>query len=140
MMYVLDWITCCCYLALSKIRYIDWDIESSAIINSGVIVGIMLINLSNLILLSFSPITLQTLYNYGTIYYVSTIAIAMSFVSLRYYYFRKDALSSMENIFRERKLDRCWLLIAVDTSIIIFSFALLFFVAQYVKSKGIIFG
>lgn len=61
MLYILDWITCCSYMALSKIRYIDWDMESSAIINSGVVLGNLFIAISSILLQFLSPDKLQFL-------------------------------------------------------------------------------
>ena len=140
MMYMIDWITCCCYMMLRKFHYADWDAESSAIVNSGVVVGIWLIIISNLFLLSFSPDSLQRIYDYGKIYYVGAFAIAICGVSLRYYYLRKDAIPLMEAVFKSKGWDKGWLLFVVSAVILVGSIVIGFFVAQYVKSQGIVFG
>lgn len=140
MMYILDWITCNCYMMLRKIHYADWDAKTSAIVNSGVIVGIFLIILNDLLMLTFFPRMLQTIYSYGKYYYISMIALAICGVFSRYYYFRKDAISLMSETFKGKRWNRGCFLFVVDICILIGSFALLFFVVQHVKSKGVIFG
>ena len=138
MMYILDWITCCCYMALSKLRYIDWDPESSAIVNSGVIVGCFVMAGVNLVLLYFSPHMLQTFYGYGNFFSVFIFGLAQSALFLRYYYFRKDAISIMQRIFIQKNWDKLWFLIIMDIFTLFGSFAILFFVVQYVKWRGIV--
>ena len=139
MLYILDWITCCSYMALSKIRYIDWDMESSAIINSGVVLGNVFIAVSSILLQFLSPDKLQFLYNNGKIYWISMYALAIIICILRYYYHRKNALSFMVEEFKRRGLDKGWFLFFVSIILLIGSFAILFLISQYLKKQGVVF-
>ena len=138
MLYILDWITCCSYMALSKIRYIDWDMESSAIINSGVVLGNLFIAISSILLQFLSPDKLQFLYNNGKIYWISMYALAIIICMLRYYCHSKNALSSMVEEFKRRGWgDKGLFLFFVSTVLLIASFAILFLISQYLKKQGI---
>ena len=77
MMYIIDWITCCCYMALRKLKYSEWDAKYSAILNSSVIVGCLLIILIDAALMYVSPQLLQAIYNHGVMFYIAIMAISL---------------------------------------------------------------
>ena len=41
MIYILDWITCCCYMALRRIKYSETGAETTAVANTSLIVGLL---------------------------------------------------------------------------------------------------
>jgi cobalamin synthase len=113
-------------------------VESSAIINSGVVLGNLFIAISSILLQFLSPDKLQFLYNNGKIYWISMYALAIIICMLRYYYHSKNALSSMVEEFKRRGWgDKGLFLFFVSTVLLIASFAILFLISQYLKKQGI---
>ena len=96
MMYMIDWITCCCYMMLRKFHYADWDAKYTAILNSSVVCGFLFIAVVDMILLIVSPERLQYLYDYPRTRYVLSDFIILFLLIIRYYYLRKDAIPLME--------------------------------------------
>ena len=140
MMYMIDWITCCCYMMLRKFHYADWDAKYTAILNSSVVCGFLFIAVVDIVLLFAFPNELQCLYNYPKIRYVLSLFIVLSLLNLRYYFLSKDAIPLMKKRFKEKGLHNVWKLLVINAIIWLGSFGIGFFVAQYVKSQGIVFG
>ncbi len=139
-MYMIDWITCCCYMMLRKFHYADWDAKYTAILNSSVVCGFLFIAVVDMILLIVSPERLQYLYDYPRTRYVLSDFIILFLLFIRYYYLRKDAIPLMKAVFKSKGWDKGWLLFVANAVILVGSFGIVFFVAQYVKSQGIVFG
>ena len=97
-MYILDWITCCCYMMLRKIHYTKTGAETSAVANTCVIAGLWFITITNMFLWIISPTTLQWIYHKSNVYSITMMAIALAFIYLRYYYLRKNAISLMAKV------------------------------------------
>ena len=140
MMYMIDWITCCCYMMLRKFHYADWDAKYTAILNSSVVCGFLFIAVVDIVLLFAFPNELQCLYNYPKIRYVLSLFIVLSLLNLRYYFLRKDAIPLMKKRFKEKGPHNVWKLLVINAIIWLGSFGILFSIAQYVKSQGIVFG
>ena len=140
MMYIIDWITCCCYMMLRKFHYADWDAKYTAILNSSVVCGFLFIAVVDIVLLFAFPNELQCLYNYPKIRYVLSLFIVLSLLNLRYYFLSKDAIPLMKKRFKEKGPHNVWKLLVINAIIWLGSFGIVFFVAQYVKSQGIVFG
>ena len=140
MMYIIDWITCCCYMMLRKFHYADWDAKYTAILNSSVVCGFLFIAVVDMILLIVSPERLQYLYDYPRTRYLLFGFIILFLLFIRYYYLRKDAIPLMEKRFKEKGPHNVWILLVINAIIWLGSFGILFVVAQYVKSQGIVFG
>ena len=140
MMYMIDWITCCCYMMLRKFHYADWDAKYTAILNSSVVCGFLFIAVVDIVLLFAFPNELQCLYNYPKIRYVLSLFIVLSLLNLRYYFLSKDAIPLMKKRFKEKGPHNVWKLLVINAIIWLGSFGIVFFVAQYVKSQGIVFG
>ena len=140
MMYMIDWITCCCYMMLRKFHYADWDAKYTAILNSSVVCGFLFIAVVDMILLIVSPERLQYLYDYPRTRYLLSGFIILFLLIIRYYYLRKDAIPLMEAVFKSKGWDKGWLLFVANAVILVGSIVIGFFVAQYVKSQGIVFG
>ncbi len=140
MMYMIDWITCCCYMMLRKFHYADWDAKYTAILNSSVVCGFLFIAVVDIVLLFAFPNELQCLYNYPKIRYVLSLFIVLSLLNLRYYFLSKDAIPLMKKRFKEKGPHNVWKLLVINAIIWLGSFGILFVVAQYVKSQGIVFG
>ena len=140
MMYIIDWITCCCYMMLRKFHYADWDAKYTAILNSSVVCGFLFIAVVDIVLLFAFPNELQCLYNYPKIRCVLSLFIVLSLLNLRYYFLSKDAIPLMKKRFKEKGPHNVWKLLVINAIIWLGSFGILFVVAQYVKSQGIVFG
>ena len=140
MMYIIDWITCCCYMMLRKFHYADWDAKYTAILNSSVVCGFLFIAVVDIVLLFAFPNELQCLYNYPKIRYVLSLFIVLSLLNLRYYFLSKDAIPLMKKRFKEKGPHNVWKLLVINAIIWLGSFGILFAIAQYVKSQGIVFG
>ena len=140
MMYMIDWITCCCYMMLRKFHYADWDAKYTAILNSSVVCGVLFIAVVDIVLLFAFPNELQCLYNYPKIRYVLSLFIVLSLLNLRYYFLSKDAIPLMKKRFKEKGPHNVWKLLVINAIIWLGSFGILFAIAQYVKSQGIVFG
>ena len=140
MMYMIDWITCCCYMMLRKFHYADWDAKYTAILNSSIVCGFLFIAVVDIVLLFAFPNELQCLYNYPKIRYVLSLFIVLSLLNLRYYFLSKDAIPLMEKRFKEKGPHNVWKLLVINAIIWLGSFGILFAIAQYVKSQGIVFG
>ena len=102
MMYMIDWITCCCYMMLRKFHYADWDAKYTAILNSSVVCGVLFIAVVDMILLIVSPERLQYLYDYPRTRYLLSDFIILFLLFIRYYYLRKDAIPLMKKRFKEK--------------------------------------
>ena len=63
MLYIIDWITCCCYMMLRKIHCTKTGAETSAVANTCVITGLWLIIITDLILWITYPSILQRIYS-----------------------------------------------------------------------------
>ena len=137
---MIDWITCCCYMMLRKFHYADWDAKYTAILNSSVVCGFLFIAVVDIVLLFAFPNELQCLYNYPKIRYVLSLFIVLSLLNLRYYFLSKDAIPLMKKRFKEKGPHNVWKLLVINAIIWLGSFGIGFFVAQYVKSQGIVFG
>ncbi len=139
-MYMVDLITCYCYMMLRKFHYAEWNAKNTAIINSSVVLFFIFTALLDILLLFVSPDKLQILYDYPNTRYVLTILIFMIILDSRYYLFRKDAIYLMQEKINRSGQNNGWLLFIITSSILIGSIIIGFLVAQYVKSKGITFG
>ena len=139
-MFVIDWVTCCCYMMLRKFHYEDWNAKCTAVVNSFVVFGFLFIGFTDVVLFLYSPRYLQFLYDYGKIRYVLSLAIVATPLFVRYYFFRKDAISLMEERIRNKGMNRGWLLFVLTAGILVASLAVSFIVAQYIKSQRIAFG
>lgn len=139
-MYMVDLITCYCYMMLRKFHYAEWNAKNTAIINSSVVLFFIFTALLDILLLFVSPDKLQILYGYPNTRYVLTILIFMIILDSRYYLFRKDAIYLMQEKINRSGQNNGWLLFIITSSILIGSIIIGFLVAQYVKSKGITFG
>ena len=89
-MYMVDLITCYCYMMLRKFRYAEWNAKNTAIINSSVVLFFIFTASLDILLLFVSPDKLQILYDYPNTRYVLTILIFMIILGSRYYLFKKD--------------------------------------------------
>ena len=139
-MYMVDLITCYCYMMLRKFHYADWDAKFTAIINSSVVLFFIFTASLDILLLFVSPDKLQILYDYPNTRYVLTILIFMIILGSRYYLFKKDAIYLIEEKMNRSRYKNGWFLFIITSSILIGSIIIGFLVAQYVKSKGITFG
>jgi hypothetical protein len=125
---------------LRKFHYADWDAKYTAILNSSVVCGFLFIAVVDMILLIVSPERLQYLYDYPRTRYVLSDFIILFLLFIRYYYLRKDAIPLMKAVFKSKGWDKGWLLFVANAVILVGSIVIGFFVAQYVKSQGIVFG
>lgn len=139
MIYILDWITCCCYMALRWIKYSETGAETTAVANTSLIVGLLLISAFDIILFLVSPELLQKLYHYGKLYYVATLFFSICLIYSRYYLLRKDAISIMEERFKKKKLTNVWILNIIEWSILLFAFYLCYCTTDFIQSRGIVF-
>ena len=139
-MYILDWITCCCYMMLRKIHYTKTGAETSAVANTCVIAGLWFITITNMFLWIISPTTLQWIYHKSNVYSITMMAIALAFIYLRYYYLRKNAISLMAKHFNEKGPHNGLILFFVNFSILIGSITGCIIMGLYIKSQGIVFG
>ena len=139
-MYMVDLITCYCYMMLRKFRYAEWNAKNTVIINSSVVLFFIFTASLDILLLFVSPDKLQILYGYPKTRYVLTILFFMIILDCRYYLLKKDAIYLMEEKKNRSGQNNGWLLFIITSSILIGSIIIGFLVAQYVKSQGIIFG
>ena len=138
-MYIIDWITCCCYMLLRKCHYSEWDAKFTAILNSSVVLGFLLVAINDIVLQLTFPGLLFKLYHYGKVYWFLMHTIAMVFIALRYYCLCKDAIPLQVAHLKENGPHNGWILLPITASILIGSIAIGFFVSQYTKSQGIVF-
>ena len=127
-------------MMLRKFHYADWDAKYTAILNSSVVCGVLFIAVVDMILLIVSPERLQYLYDYPRTRYLLFGFIILFLLIIRYYYLRKDAIPLMKAVFKSKGWDKGWLLFVATAVILVGSIVIVFFVAQYVKSQGIVFG
>ena len=139
-MYMVDLITCYCYMMLRKFRYAEWNAKNTAIINSSVVLFFIFTALLDILLLFVSPDKLQALYSYPKTRYVLTILFFMIILDSRYYLLKKDAIYVMEGKINRNGQNNGWLFFIITSSILIGSIIIGFIVAQYVKAQGITFG
>ena len=138
-MYMVDLITCYCYMMLRKFRYAEWNTKNTAIINSSVVLFFIFTASLDILLLFVSPDKLQALYSYPKTRYVLTILFFMIILDSRYYLLKKDAIYVMEGKINRSGQNNGWLLFIITSSILIGSIIIGFIVAQYVKAQGITF-
>ena len=140
MLYIIDWITCCCYMMLRKIHCTKTGAETSAVANTCVITGLWLIIITDLILWITYPSILQRIYSKSNVYSLSMITIAIGLIYFRYYYLRKDAILLMEKHFNEKGPRNVWILFFINFFVLIGSIVGCIIMGLYIKSQGIIFG
>lgn len=140
MMYIIDWITCCCYMALRKLKYSEWDAKYSAILNSSVIVGCLLIILIDAALMYVSPQLLQAIYNHGVMFYIAIMAISLGILVLRYFRICKDCLKQFDDMMSEKKKLYIWIYILSPFVILVGVIAGCIIMGEYLKTQGIMFG
>lgn len=138
-MYMVDLITCYCYMMLRKFHYAEWNAKNTAIINSSVVLFFIFTASLDILLLFVSPDKLQALYSYPKTRYVLTILFFMIILDSRYYLLKKDAIYEMEGKINRSGQNNRWLLFIISSSILIGSIIIGFIVAQYVKAQGITF-
>ena len=139
-MYMVDLITCYCYMMLRKFRYAEWNAKNTAIINSSVVLFFIFTASLDILLLFVSTDKLQILYGYPKTRYVLTILFFMIILDCRYYLLKKDAIYVMEGKINRNGQNNGWLFFIITSSILIGSIIIGFLVAQYVKAQGITFG
>ena len=139
-MYMVDLITCYCYMMLRKFHYAEWNAKNTAIINSSVVLFFIFTASLDFFLLLVSPDILQILYLYPKTRYVLTILFFMILLDCRYYLFKKDAIYLMEGKMNRNIKNNGWLLFIMTSSILIGSIIVGFLISQYIKSLGIIIG
>jgi len=139
-MYMVDLITCYCYMMLRKFGYAEWNAKNTAIINSSVVLFFIFTASLDFFLLLVSPDILQILYLYPKTRYVLTILFFMILLDCRYYLFKKDAIYLMEGKMNRNIKNNGWLLFIMTSSILIGSIIVGFLISQYIKSLGIIIG
>ena len=139
-MFIIDFITCCCYMMLRKFHYAEWNAKNTAIINSSVVLFFIFTASFDIFLLFVSPDILQILYLYPKTRYVLTILFFMILLDCRYYLFKKDAIYLMEGKMNRNVKNNGWLLFIMTSSILIGSIIVGFLVSQYIKSLGITIG
>lgn len=91
-MFLVDSITCYCYMMLRKLHYAKWDAKNTAVINSSVVLNCVLNTFLDIFLFFVSSDLLQSLYNFPKTRYVLSIFFCMVFLDCRYYIFHKDAI------------------------------------------------
>ena len=125
-MFLVDSITCYCYMMLRKLHYAKWDAKNTAVINSSVVLNCVLNTFLDIFLFFVSSELLQSLYNFPKTRYVLSIFFCMVFLDCRYYIFHKDAI-----IIKSK-----WLLFIITPSILVGSIAINFLVTQYIGSQN----
>lgn len=140
MFYVLDWITCCCYLILRRFNYPEWDAKFTAVLNSSVIVGCISIVFTDGCLVFTNFPMLQEMYNSGSLFYISVFGLSLFLLLLRYYYFSKDIISQIEKNITIKDKYCSWKLIISFIFILISSISGCVLMGEYIKSQGIVFG
>ena len=140
MMHLIDLLTCCCYMMLRKIHYAEWDAKYTAVLNSSVVIDFIINSLLDIFFLIVSPNILQYIYYFPKTRYLLSGFIILILLILRYYFLQKNKLDIMDKYYKGTSMDKGYLLFIITACTLVCSFAVLFFVAQYVKSKGIVFG
>ena len=140
MMHLIDLLTCCCYMMLRKIHYAEWDAKYTAVLNSSVVIDFIINSLLDIFFLIVSPNILQYIYYFPKTRYLLSGFIILILLILRYYFLQKNKLDIMDKYYKGTSMDKGYLLFIITVCTLVCSFAVLFFIAQYVKSKGIIFG
>ena len=140
MMHLIDLLTCCCYMMLRKIHYAEWDAKYTAVLNSSVVIDFIINSLLDIFFLIVSPNILQYIYYFPKTRYLLSGFIILILLILRYYFLQKNKLDIMDKYYKGTSMDKGYLLFIITVCTLVCSFALLFFVVQYVKSKGIVFG
>lgn len=140
MMHLIDLLTCCCYMMLRKIHYAEWDAKYTAVLNSSVVIDFIINSLLDIFFLIVSPNILQYIYYFPKTRYLLSGFIILILLILRYYFLQNNKLDIMDKYYKGTSMDKGYLLFIITVCTLVCSFAVLFFVAQYVKSKGIVFG
>lgn len=140
MMHLIDLLTCCCYMMLRKIHYAEWDAKYTAVLNSSVVIDFIINSLLDIFFLIVSPNILQYICYFPKTRYLLSGFIILILLILRYYFLQKNKLDIMDKYYKGTSMDKGYLLFIITACTLVCSFAVLFFVAQYVKSKGIVFG
>ena len=140
MMHLIDLLTCCCYMMLRKILYAEWDAKYTAVLNSSVVIDFIINSLLDIFFLIVSPKILQSICYFPKTRYLLSGFIILILLIIRYYFFQKNKLVIMDKHYKGTSMDKGYLLFIITVCTLVCSFALLFFVVQYVKSKGIVFG
>lgn len=139
-MHLIDLLTCCCYMMLRKILYAEWDAKYTAVLNSSVVIDFIINSLLDIFFLIVSPNILQYIYYFPKTRYLLSGFIILILLILRYYFLQNNKLDIMDKYYKGTSMDKGYLLFIITVCTLVCSFAVLFFVAQYVKSKGIVFG
>jgi hypothetical protein len=127
-------------MMLRKFHYADWDAKFTAVLNTSVVVGMFVYAIIDIVLILFFPTSLQFFYNYPKIRILTSDIIILMLLVIRYYYCKKDILDFMSNSFEYTRIDNGYLLTLITVVILIGSFVIPFFIVQYVKTQGIVFG
>ena len=135
-MFLVDSITCYCYMMLRKLHYAKWDAKNTAVINSSVVLNCVLNTFLDIFLFFVSSELLQSLYNFPKTRYVLSIFFCMVFLDCRYYIFHKDAICLIGGKINPSIIKSKWLLFIITPSILVGSIAINFLVTQYIGSQG----
>ena len=127
-------------MMLRKIHYAEWDAKYTAVLNSSVVIDFIINSLLDIFFLIVSPNILQYIYYFPKTRYLLSGFIILILLILRYYFLQKNKLDIMDKNYKGTSMDKGYLLFIITVCTLVCSFAVLFFIAQYVKSKGIIFG
>jgi hypothetical protein len=127
-------------MMLRKIHYAEWDAKYTAVLNSSVVIDFIINSLLDIFFLIVSPNILQYIYYFPKTRYLLSGFIILILLILRYYFLQKNKLDIMDKYYKGTSMDKGYLLFIITVCTLVCSFAVLFFIAQYVKSKGIIFG
>ena len=127
-------------MMLRKIHYAKWDAKYTAVLNSSVVIDFIINSFFDIFFLIVSPNILQYIYYFPKTRYLLSGFIILILLILRYYFLQKNKLDIMDKYYKGTSMDKGYLLFIITACTLVCSFAVLFFVAQYVKSKGIVFG
>lgn len=127
-------------MMLRKIHYAEWDAKYTAVLNSSVVIDFIINSLLDIFFLIVSPNILQYIYYFPKTRYLLSGFIILILLILRYYFLQNNKLDIMDKYYKGTSMDKGYLLFIITVCTLVCSFAVLFFVAQYVKSKGIVFG
>lgn len=127
-------------MMLRKIHYAEWDAKYTAVLNSSVVIDFIINSLLDIFFLIVSPNILQYICYFPKTRYLLSGFIILILLILRYYFLQKNKLDIMDKYYKGTSMDKGYLLFIITACTLVCSFAVLFFVAQYVKSKGIVFG
>lgn len=139
-MYIIDWMTYCCYVVLRKLKYSEWNAKYTAILNSSVVVSCLFIIIIDTALLFISPQTLQTIYNNGAIFYLSVASVSLALLLLRYYCIYKGAIIQKEEKMAEMEKTNFWIYLISLFVILVGAIIGCIIMGEFIKSKGIVFG